>query len=161
MKAKWILLLLPLLLGGCGYHLRGDVVVPEKFAAIHVEATEEIRYELNRYLDTGGVATDKGAKESDAVLSVFGGGFKRRVLTVESDSGKVNEFELVYSADFSLKQEDGTPVIKTKRIRLSRDYVYDVNAVIGNEREVALLKKEMLKDAAQQILRQVRSAVEG
>jgi len=50
-------------------------------------------------------------------------------------------------------------VLGSQSVSLLRDYVFDPDAVIGKSREEGVLREEMRRDAAQQILRRIRAAI--
>ena len=57
----------------------------------------------------------------------------------------------------SLRSVEGEVLIRRQSIELQRDYLFDVDQVIGKSQEEGLLQAEMRRDAIQQILRQIES----
>ena len=146
-------------LGGCGFQLRGEVALPADIRTVHVNAPVELRDEIQIYLEGSGVAVADSRAGADASIDVTSEIFDRRVLSVDPNTGKEREFELAYTVAFNVVRGDGAPVLSGQSINLLRDYVFDADAVIGKSREEGVLIVEMRRDAAQQLLRRLRSSL--
>ncbi len=146
-------------LTGCGFELRGRASLPDDIRSVHVNAPAELRDELEIFIEGGGVELVEADKSADVTINVSSETYDRRVLTVDPNTGKEREFELAYSATFDVKRADGTSMVGNQTVSLLRDYVFDADAVIGKSREEGVLREEMRRDAAQQILRRIRAAI--
>lgn len=147
------------LLASCGFQLRGSSNLPEG-TSIFLQAPEAIGDELEVYLRDGGAAITARRDEADAVLSVSDEEFHRRVLSVDPDTGKEREFELSYTLSFFVRASDGSMLVERQALKLLRDYVFDADQVIGKSREQGVLRQEMRRDAAQQILARINAVLE-
>jgi LPS-assembly lipoprotein len=152
------LLAAALLFAGCGYQLRGALDLPDDVRTVHVAAPSQLRDELLTLLASGGVAVSTSSAEADARITVTSERFNRRVLSVDPTTGKEREFELAYTLVFGVTRSDGATMIEDGSVNLLRDYVFDPEAVIGTSREEDLLREEMRRDAARQLLRKVEAA---
>ncbi len=152
-------LLLAAHLTGCGFELRGRASLPDDIRSVHVNAPAALRDELQIFLEGGGAELAESGTSADVTINVSSETYDRRVLTVDPNTGKEREFELAYSVAFDVKRANGTPVLASQSVRLIRDYVFDPDAVIGKSREEGVLREEMRRDAAQQILRRIRAAI--
>ena len=159
MVRQLTLLVLLSSLSGCGFHLRGNMELPEGFGQIHISAPAAIKNELEIGLDSNGVSVATDADGADAIVSVRAERFARRVLSVDPTTGKEREFELSYVVDFDAQHGDGRPLLDHQNVSLLREYVFDADAVIGKSREEAVLRSEMRRDAALQILRRLETAL--
>ena len=153
------LLAAALLLAGCGFKLRGALDLPENVQTIHVMAPSQLRNDILTLLESGGVGTSTSSAEADASITVTSERFDRRVLSVDATTGKEREFELAYTIAFGLTRSDGATVIDNGAVNLLRDYVFDPEAVIGTSREEDVLRDEMRRDAARQLMRRVEAAL--
>lgn len=147
-----------LLSAGCGFHLRG-VDLPEHVGAIYVQAPSALANELVLHLESGGASIASTREDADTILIVDSEDFDRRVLSVRAGSGKVGEYELVYTAVFRAVRNDGLVLLNRQSVNMLRDYVFDADAVIGKSREQGVLRSEMRRDAAQQIVRRLQTAL--
>lgn len=155
-----LLLAALVLLSGCGFHLRGGAVLPENVSRVYLSGGNQVlRDELTVFLEDAGAQVVSNREQADAVIAVNDEGYDRRVLSVDPRTGKSREFELAYSMSYSVSRSDGSPLLAPQRVQLTRDYVFDPDAVIGKSREEDVLRREMRRDAVQQMLRQMNAAL--
>jgi LPS-assembly lipoprotein len=153
------LALLLAVLSGCGFQLRGQVALPEDLRAVFVSAPVLIADELEVFLASGGARVTPDREAADARISASGERFDRRLLSVDPDTGREREFELVYTVWASATRRDGSIILSNQPITLVRDFVFDPAAVLGTGREEAVLYDEMRRDAARQIVRRIEAAL--
>ena len=154
-----VLALMVVTASGCGYQLRGAVSLPSDLDGIHVAGPRDIGAALTLVLDSGGVQVQSDRDSAKAVLRLSGELFDRRVLSVDSNTGKEREFELAYQVAFELTGADGEELLPRQMVSLVRDYVFDANEVLGKSREQAVLHAEMRRDAATQIVRRIAASL--
>ncbi len=153
------LLAAALLLAACGFKLRGVLDLPEDIRAVHVAAPTQLRDDILALLESGGVRASTSIAEADASITVSSERFSRRVLSVDPASGKEREFELAYTFDYRVSRSDSPTAIENGTVNLLRSYVFDPEAVIGSSREEDLLRDEMRRDAARQLMRRIEVAL--
>ncbi len=163
-RARTLILIAPLLaaallLAGCGFQLRGALDLPDNIQTLHVMAPSELRNDILKLLESAGVGVSTSSAEADASITVTSERFSRRVLSVDPTTGKEREFELAYTLVFAVTRSDGETVIENGAVNLLRDYVFDPEAVIGTSREEELLRDEMRRDAATQLMRRVEAVL--
>jgi LPS-assembly lipoprotein len=147
-------------LSGCGFQLRGGADLPNVDSIRVNAANASMRDELAVFLQDGGARVVRDADSLvDAVLTVSGEAFDRRVLSVDPSTGKAREYELAYTVNFAMVDGKGKPMVDQQSIRLIRDFVFDEDAVIGKSREENVLRDEMRRDAMQQIIRRLRASL--
>ena len=96
------------LLSGCGFHLRGKVVLPEEMSRTYVTGLPrftEFGANLRRQLRANGVAVVESVDDSTATLRITRNQTGKRILSV-NDKGKVQEYELSVSVAFEVKGQD-------------------------------------------------------
>ena len=76
---------------------------------------------------------------------------------MDPNTGRAREFEIAYIANFSVRDNAGKAVVENERMQIVRDYVFDVDAVIGKSRERGVLYAEMRRDVALQIFNRIRA----
>lgn len=145
-------------LASCGFKLRGAFDLPAEIRTVQVTAPSALRDDILLLLESGGVEVAPEGVKADARINVTGDRFDRRVLSVDAATGKEREFELAYTVNFAVTRRDGDAVIPDGSVNLLRDYVFDPEAVIGTSREEDLLREEMRRDAARQLMRRVEAA---
>jgi LPS-assembly lipoprotein len=146
-RARNLIVFIPLLaaailLAGCGFKLRGALDLPE-----------DIRTESD------GIGASTSITDADASITVSSEQFSRRVLSIDPATGKEREIELAYTFAFRVSRGDSPTVIENGRINLLRSYVFNSDSVIGSSNEEDLLRKEMRRDAARQLMRRAEAAL--
>lgn len=153
--------LFSLLLGSCGFHLRGagKVEMPSALSILQVRVEDSLlenhpllvamksalRYQTDIQVQESGDAPQ---------LILYGEQSDSQVLSVTS-SGKVDEYLLKYEVSFRLMGKDGKPLSLPQTVKLQRDHRFDRLNVLAKEREEQELRREMQRDAVQQILRRL------
>jgi LPS-assembly lipoprotein len=145
----------------CGFHLRGTgkVEMPPALSVLQVRLEGNL-LENNPLLvamkNALRTQTDIQIQESgDAPrLMLYGEQSGRRVLSVTS-TGKVDEYLLKYEVSFRLVDVDNKLLSEPQTVRVQREHQFDRLNVLAKEREEQELRREMQRDAAQQILRRL------
>ena len=153
------MLLCTLLIGGCGFQLRGSQAISAGTDQLYIDGPTNLRRELEIFLDGSDTRLLRTSKGANVILNLSNERYDRRVLTVDPDTGKEREFEIAYSIDVDARTAEGKSLVQRHTLTVLRDFVLDRDALLGTSREEAVLLDEMLQDAAQQILLQLRSAV--
>lgn len=145
----------------CGFHLRGTgkVEMPAALSILQVRVEGNL-LENNPLLvavkNALRTQTDVQIQESgDAPrLLLYGEQSDSRVLSVTS-AGKVDEYLLKYEVSFRLVDVDNKLLSEPQTVKVQRDHQFDRLNVLAKEREEQELRREMQRDAAQQILRRL------
>jgi len=154
-----IALIMAVLLGmsGCGYHLRGSTPGVWNLGRLYVQNATPLGNEVQRLLSLSGVAFADSAARADAILSFGREAQERRVLSVDPDTGKVREYELVIDALIRVTRPDGTVILEDEPVTLQRDYTFDETAALGKFEEEGALYNELRKDMAGVIVRRLQA----
>lgn len=155
--AGMVLLVLCLaLIAGCGFKLRGMLAdarhLPEIF--VRSERGSSLAVEILKVFHQAGVRLVDQHELATWVLTLSDEQRRRRVLSV-GVSGKVQEYELQYSVNYTLYTTDEHLVIDTQPLILYRDYSFTGSDVLAKEDEEELLYQGMQQQAAEIILRQL------
>jgi LPS-assembly lipoprotein len=151
---KLLLLSLVLMLGACGFHLRGPAQLP--FETIYVQGGgNQLGPDLQRYLRHGtNVKVAQTPGEAQAILVILGESREKRILSL-TGGGRVGEFDLYYRLSFRLHDGKGTELMPAQQLELKRVLSFSDAQVLAKEQEEALLYREMQSDAVQQIIRRL------
>ena len=161
MKLRSLLVVLSICVSACGFHLRGSQIGELDVSSIYVQShgATKLASIVKTQLQIVGIETVDNATEAEYVLQLKDESFKRNVLSVSPRTGKVEEFELVYTAQMAVSQADGTPVMPGDSIRVVRDYTFDEDAVLGKFTEERLLQEDLTRRAASQVLRRLQAVL--
>jgi len=149
-------LLLVSTLVACGYHMRGAVTLPPEMHTTWIQgnSNSQLVRALRRNLTVSKINVVSDKTEGAATLSITRDKISRRILSIGSD-GKAREFMLLYEVDYQLKGIDGKPVHDQQKVSLQRSYLFDPNDVLAAGQEEATLRREMVRDMADLILRRL------
>lgn len=158
-----IVLVLITSLSACGFHLRGSdnsVVLNASSVYISSISAAEITNEIKTQLEFLGVNTSDSINEGQYILSLRNELRDRKILTVSSSTGKVQEYELVFSVVMSIADKNGSTISEEQTIRASRDLFFDQNAVLAVSDEERLIFEELRRQVANSVLRRLQAATQ-
>jgi LPS-assembly lipoprotein len=147
-----------LLLGACGFQLRGEFRYA--FSSIYINAPEgnPITPALQRVIGgAGGARVVDNAAAAEVILDVPAPGDDKSVLSL-SGGGRVREYLLTKRVVYSLRDASGREWLPATEITLRRSYTYAETEVLAREYEEVRLFKEMQADVVQQIARRLQAA---
>jgi outer membrane lipopolysaccharide assembly protein LptE/RlpB len=149
-----VAVLLVLSLSACGgWSLRGTRTDAIGVDSVYVSAPEaqRLRRALITELVNAGVRVNRKRSEAGAVIELDSESFDRRVLSVDSDTGKVREIELGLEVVFSIRGRDGKLLVAPEKLSWVQDFVFDENSLLGTNERANIVERELAEDAAQTI----------
>jgi len=159
-RAGGLLLLVALatLLGGCGFQLRGNPVVPPEMSRTYI-ATDD-HYSLfyrtfQTQLENAGAEIVDSPGDATAEFVILSDDTGQRVLSV-SARNVPTEFEVYYTVYYTVRGGEKT-LLEPQLQTLTRDYTYDETRVLGKAREEELLREAIVDDLVRLVLIQVSS----
>jgi LPS-assembly lipoprotein len=153
------LVLLVLLLAGCGFQLRGQGVdlggsLPAPVAITGLPPYGPLRREIGLQLEGAGVRLTDDAAGAAAILAVSGRRSDTRLLSVNSRN-KAVEYVLEEAAEFTLRAAGGETLVEPQSIQVRRIQYRPEDAILGSDNEAELLREDMRRDLAAQMLRRL------
>jgi LPS-assembly lipoprotein len=154
---KKFLLLVLMVLAGCGFRLRGTADLP--FQTLYIpNAVTGIALDLKRSIQAGTDAkVVEDAKAADAVLAFSHETRQKEILSLNA-AGRVREFRLRYRVGFRVHDGKGNDYVPLSSMELTRDVTFDDAEVLAKEAEEQLLFRDMQSDMVQQIMRRLAAA---
>jgi LPS-assembly lipoprotein len=153
--AKFVtILLVTLMVSGCGFKLRGSVEIPDSLKRVYFSAKQETRVvkAARRMLKSNGVAFVGNPTAAPYQLEILSETSKRRAATLTS-SAKAREYELRSTLQFQVRDRDKKLVIPPTELIVERFYTFDEDNITAGDAEEALLRREMQDNLAQQLVR--------
>ncbi len=153
-------LMFTLLLGACGFHLRGQGAFALPFQTLYVQSANDytpLIGELKRAIEANGVQLTNSQDQAQLTLHIVSEAQDRQILSL-SGGGRVREYRLQYHVSlhaYDHKQQDW---LAPEEITLRRDFSYDDTQILAKEQEETMLYQNMRGDAVQQILRRLNHA---
>ena len=147
-----------LLLGACGFQLRGSANLPYETLFVDMPESNLMGAELKRTLRAGTNSRIVATRaEAEAILTPLRQAAGKTILSLSS-SGRVREFRLRYNFDFRLTNRQGQDLVAPMLLVIERDFPFNDNQVLAKETEEALIYRDMQSDMVQQVLRRLEAA---
>lgn len=160
MRGLLIGLVLTVALSGCGFHPRGDSLVPAGLGSMKVVAADPyspIAGDLSRALTHGGAEVTEG--DAPAVtLRVLSEEWSTRPLSVDQFA-QVREYITRYKVEFDLIDAQSQSRLPRQKLEVTREFTYDNTAPAGSPAEQELIQRELRQQMESAILRQVDLAL--
>lgn len=153
------LLVLALLLSGCGFHLRQSVALPASMQHIHLTVNNggDLQRNLARALRNSGITVEDASGPGVAELAVPQASFSTDSLSI-SGGARVTEYSVHYQVKFSVSDAAGQVLLPLQDIQMSREYSYDATNTIGNDAQVQEIQRSLVDDMVQSILFRLQAA---
>ncbi len=155
-----LLICMLMLTSACGFHLRGSQLTEFNVANnlyINPSSAPLLAKEVKSQLSSAGVSLTGSAQSASYVITLNEERFEKSVLSVSASTGKVEEYQIVYKAKMDVTHSDGRNIIENDKIRSSRDFTFDENAVLGKFSEEEILHEDLVRRAASQVLRRLQA----
>ena len=150
--AALALILTILISSGCGFHLRGQILLPDVMAEPHLDGNDsEVIRRLEEALRSHGASPVANAAGSSSVIELLRVAYLREVGTIDL-RGTVTGYVLKYEVVYRVLGPDLNVLVDDTRITLIRNLDYDRGQVLQLERDEALLRKELLDEVVKRIL---------
>ena len=148
--------LLIALLNGCDWRLRGvgakHFAVPKTFLNVRSGGEDLSVYrKIDSILMRQGTLSSR--KQAEVQLILGKQTFNKRTISVNKNA-RAAEFQLTLKVPFKILNQQGAVLHKSTAL-LTKSYGFNEQDIVGKHKEEELLKKEMVRDIAHQILRQL------
>ena len=146
-----------LLLAGCGFHLRGEMVLSPVLTAPYVNAADaEFKADLTKALNRSGIMAVNDPDNASAIIDLVSVKYDRQVLSINS-RGQATGYILTYEVLCRFVDRAGRVLTNPARLKLSRTLEYQSTQVLQKKQEEDALRARMRDDLVQQILRRLNS----
>jgi LPS-assembly lipoprotein len=132
-------------LSACGFQLRGSSALPEEMAVTYIKSFNpygSLVVDFADALRAHHVTVTDDRSEATAVLEIINDRLYKDVLSVNS-SGKVLEFQLRQTIQFSVTTTDHLPLVEPQHVQMTRDYLYSSTDVLSKEREEIVVRHSL------------------
>ncbi len=157
LKEFGLFFLMTLIISGCGFHLRGDIVLPALYERVVIvdKGDSGIGSSLSLALADIGSKIVTDSQSATAVITVLSDGTQRRALNVGGN--QIREYELKLEVLFVVQDHTGQQLSKPEKVIILRNFQNDPNNVLGKDNEEAIIRQEMIQPALMQILRRMKA----
>ena len=145
-------------LAACGFHIRGDAMMPFRTLAISGGEGSGLVIDLRRSLrGSAQVQVIDAPDKADAILYILLNQNDKSILTL-SGGGRVREYQLSQRVQFRVADVQGNEWLPASDIIVRRDFSYNDTQALAKEGEERLLLADMQSDAVQQLVRRLSAA---
>ncbi|TSJ90233.1 LPS assembly lipoprotein LptE [Gilliamella apicola] len=158
MKKYLALILLTILLSGCGFHLQYEPEVPASFKTLSYESGDpygRLSRDIKELLrDNGVTLAEANNKAKYPSLRIVSDSLDRSTISIYQD-GKAAEYQLVLAiqAQVVIAGEQIHPI----NVRIFRTFFDNPAAALAKTVEQNLIEDEMYKQAAKDIIRKLKA----
>ena len=141
------------MISGCGYRLAGKADLDPVFENTSVTYKGDGRVVaelLEKQFEVNKIKLVNEGQASARVVVLYDHR-DREVLSVDEE-GKVREYELILRVGVDVSDAEGKKLIKPLDIRLTRDFLFEVDEVLGKASEEHLIYQEMREDIARLVM---------
>lgn len=152
-----LVLLMATVLAGCGFHLRGDIVLPALYERVHVvtRGNADVGEALKKSLENVGSQIVPSPEAATSVVTLLSSGTQRRALNVSGQS--IREYELQLNISFVVQDNKGVQLSDQQTVSVVRNFRNNVDDVLGKDNEEGVIRKEMMQPAIIQVLRRMKA----
>ena len=152
------LLVIALMLAGCGFHLQGRTPLPAAMKAAYVQAEDprsDFVQSLRKAMIISGARPAVRKEQATAVVTIVKDEVTHRVLSV-SAANRPTEYEVTYTVTFSVSEGD-KELLSNQEVSATRSYSFDERLLLAKEHEEAVLREAMARDLADIVMRRLAS----
>lgn len=151
-----LLLLMLIVVSGCGFHLRGTVPLPEVLKRVYIVSdAHSIRAKLSDAITSSGGAIVNSAEMASAVITVYSISKGRDVKSV-SGQGRVREYTIRYAIEVGVKTPAGKILLPKQHVMRSRDIAFTEAEVVGKAVEESIILTELEREMIPTILHKLQ-----
>ena len=143
-----------LLATGCGFHLRGMSDIPKwlnNVAIVIQDASRDLEPLLTDQLQAYHINLCSDPALADYWLVIEHDGTRQEIVSISSTTTP-RQYQLIYTVRFKLQRVKGPEIMPSSQIVVTRQVTINSDRILGSTSEEELLKREMRRDAAIQII---------
>lgn len=147
-----------LLASGCGFHLRGEVDIPDQFNPMFIKAPggSQVRHSIIQQLQGSQVKLAASQQEARLIVRILSESRGSRVVAVDRN-GKALANELHYHVGFDAVTSEGKQLIPPQTFDLVRAYNNPDVEVLGKQLEASLIYEDLIRESGYRILTRLRA----
>lgn len=146
------------LLMACGFQPAGKVKLDARFAKTHIYTLSNAAIMVDllqrQFQENKFPLVDQ--TQASIIINVLNEKISKRILSVDSD-GKARMYEIELVVGIAVKDAEGKNLLPNQNINLSREFLFDINSVLGKSSEEQEIYTEMRNDAARLIMRRLQA----
>lgn len=151
------LTLVTILLCSCGFHLRGQIDLPQwltDIAIINQSGQPDLDTLLSTQLRAYNIRIINDPALAQYWLVILNESYQEHITSVSS-STTPRQYQLIYTLSYRLQSRQGKIMLPTSKAYVTREITINSNRILGSDQEEVITKNEMKQDAIMQILNRI------
>jgi LPS-assembly lipoprotein len=145
-------LLVIIIMSGCGFHLRGQTSLPSYLLEPYVKGNDrELGERLESELISRGASPLTDASDASSIIELLQVSYLREVGALDTH-GKVRGYVLKYEVVYRVVEPDLNVVVDQTRLTLSRNLDYDLGEILQLQHDEELLRREIIDEVVKRII---------
>ena len=158
MKYRVLLLIVALMISGCGWQLRDTQLVPSAIGTLYLSSSDRnsaLITELERALNINGIKVIGDKARADYSVIIVDHRQNSRTASI-NPSGRVAEYQLNEDVDFIIADGQGNEMIPLSTASVERVYEFNEDDILSSSNESRSVRNRMHEEVVRQILNRLR-----
>lgn len=146
-------------IAGCGFHLRGNIEVPEALRTVYLSSENPgsgLTKRVRQSMRASGISLTANSAAAPYTLYLLDERMEKRSISVDSIAAAA-EFQLRQLVSYEVRDINNRLLIGPLEVISERNFQNDINNVVGKRDEERLILEEMQVHLASQIMRRYQS----
>ena len=154
------LLCLVLFLTACGYHLRGELDLPDNMKTVYIEGASAGLVDQFKavMINSSQVRMVNLRADAGTIILVSDEDTLKRALSLGS-SGYANQYGLEYHFKFEVQDSKGKIIVPAQSVEIRREYFNNQQLILGKDNEELVIRNEMYQQAVRTMINQIRAGL--
>lgn len=158
MRCSFFLIIVSLLLTGCGFKLRGQEPLPPQLRTLYLETKapySPLTKQLRQILPASGITLVSTRSQAPLALEIINDSQSQQVTGISTT--QVMQYSLTYTLIYQIRDSKGRVLFNPHTIKATRTFTANFNQMLGGSLEQNLLYNDMRQDIISQLLNQLSS----
>jgi len=159
MEYRVLLLVITLIISGCGWQLRNSEIVASSLGTVYLSSKigdTALTKELRRAIGIYGVSSGNTPADSNYIVVIVDFRQNSRIASINS-RGRVAEYQLNEDVDFYITDADDKQILSLSTASVERVYEFREEDILASSNEEKRILKEMRGEIVRQILNRLRA----
>lgn len=153
------LLCVVLFLTACGYHLRGELDLPDNMKTVYIDgASDGLRNQFKAAMLNSQVKVVNAKADAGTLIKVSDEETAKRALSLGS-SGYANQYGLEYRFVYEVQDGKGKIIVPSQPVEIRREYFNNQQLILGKDNEEIVIQNEMYQQAVRTMINQIRAGL--
>lgn len=133
------------LLGGCGFHLRGETPVAPPLQRLYLQTQDpygDLARDIRQYMKSSNITLVNSPLEAATILEVLREDHNEQLVSI-GGSQLTRQYNLVLSVNFQINSPQGVTLVPPQAVSETRSITIQSNQILGGSNEETNLYQQM------------------